>query len=105
MSLFSEDQYKITNSTFFQWKETTKGAVTKEFFPSVEGRLAVNIQLNPNVTTIMSAHGNIRSYLHRLKIIDSPECPCKKDIQTVDHLIYQCDKLKLRKRNTEEQCA
>jgi hypothetical protein len=53
----------------------------------------VNLQLNPNVTTIMSGHGNIRSYLHRLKIIDSPECPCKKDIQTVDHLIYQCEKL------------
>jgi hypothetical protein len=54
----------------------------------------VNIQLNPNVTTIMSGHGNIRSYLHRLKIIDSPECLCKKDIQTVDHLIFQCEKLK-----------
>jgi hypothetical protein len=59
-----------------QWEETTKGAITKEFFPSVESRLAVNLQLNPNVTTIMSGHGNIRSYLHRLKIIDSPECPC-----------------------------
>jgi hypothetical protein len=43
------------------------GAITKEFFPSVERRLAVNLHLNPNVTTIMSGHGNIRSYLHRLK--------------------------------------
>jgi hypothetical protein len=42
----------------------------------------------------MSGHGNIRSYLHRLKIIASPECSCKKDIQTVDHLIYQCETLK-----------
>jgi TRAP-type C4-dicarboxylate transport system substrate-binding protein len=25
-----------------QWEETTKGAITKEFFPSVESRLAVN---------------------------------------------------------------
>jgi len=33
-----------------QWEETTKGAITKEFFPSVERRLAVNLQLNPNVT-------------------------------------------------------
>jgi len=37
---------------------------TKEFFPSVERRLAVNLNLNPNVTTIMTGHGNIRSYLH-----------------------------------------
>jgi hypothetical protein len=77
-----------------QWKETTKETVTKEFFLSVERRLAVNLQLNPNVTTIRSEHGNIRSHLHRLKIIDSPECPCKKDIQTINHLIYQCEKLK-----------
>jgi hypothetical protein len=24
----------------------------------------------------------------------SPECPCKHGIQTVDHLIYQCNMLK-----------
>jgi len=54
-----------------QWEETTKGANAKEFFfSSVERRLAVNLHLNPNVTTIMSGHGNIRSCLHRLKIID-----------------------------------
>jgi hypothetical protein len=29
-----------------------KGAITKEFFPSVESRLAVNLKLSPNVTTI-----------------------------------------------------
>jgi ribonuclease HI len=73
-----------------QWEETTKGVITKEFFPGVERRLAVNLQLNPNVTTIMSGHGHIQSYLHQLKIINSPEHPCKKDIQTIGHLIYQC---------------
>jgi hypothetical protein len=77
-----------------QWEETTKGAITKEFFPSVERRLAVNLHLNPNVTTIMSGHGNIGPLLHRLKIIDSPECPCKQNIQTVDRLIFQCKRLK-----------
>ena len=42
-----------------QWEETTKGAITKEFFfpPSVESRLAVNLKLSPNVTTIMTGHG------------------------------------------------
>ena len=68
--------------------------ITKEFFPSVERRLAVNLHLNPNVTTIMTGHGNIQSYLHQLKIIDSPECPCKQDIQTTEHLIFQYEKLK-----------
>jgi hypothetical protein len=57
----------------------------------------VNLHLNPNVTTIMSGHGNTRSYLHRLKIIGSPECPCKQNIQTVDHLIFQCERLKYKR--------
>ena len=34
------------------------------------------------------------SILHRLKIIGSPECACKQGIQTVDHLIFQCKRLK-----------
>ena len=67
-----------------QWEETTKGAVTKEFFQSVEGRLGVKLNLSPNITKIMTGHGNIRSYLHRLQIIGCPECPCKHGTQTVD---------------------
>jgi hypothetical protein len=70
------------------WEETTKGTITKEFFPSVERRLAVNINLSPNVTTVMTGLGNILSYLHGLKIIGSTECPCKQGIQTVDHQIF-----------------
>jgi hypothetical protein len=42
----------------------------------------------------MTDHGNIRSYLHRLKIIGSPECPCNHEIQTVDHLIFQSKRLR-----------
>jgi len=41
----------------------------------------------------MTGHGNIRSYYHRLKIIGSPECPYEQGIQTVDHLIFQCNRL------------
>jgi transcriptional accessory protein Tex/SPT6 len=51
-----------------QWKETTKGAVTKEFFPSVEGRLAANLNFGPDITAIMTGHRNLRSYLYRLKL-------------------------------------
>jgi hypothetical protein len=64
------------------------------FFPSVERKLAVNLNLSLNVTTIIIGHGSILSYLYRLKIIGSPECPCKYGIQTVDHLIFQCKRLK-----------
>ena len=45
------------------------------------------------VTAILTGHGNIRSYLYRLKIIGIPEGPCKHGIQTLDHLIFQCERL------------
>jgi hypothetical protein len=53
----------------------------------------VNLNLSPNVTTIVTGHGNIRSYLHRLKITGSPECPCKHDTQTAGRLISKCKRL------------
>ena len=51
-----------------QWEETMKGAITEGLFPSVETRLAVNLNLSPKVATIMTGHGNIRSYLRGLEI-------------------------------------
>jgi hypothetical protein len=46
-----------------------------------------------NFTAIVTAHGKTKAYLHRFKIIESPECPCDGGNQTVDHLIYDCTKL------------
>ena len=73
----------------------------KNFFPSVEGRLAMNANFSPNVTAILTGHGNIRSYLSRLKIIGSPECPSKHGIQTVDHLMFQCERLVNERANVK----
>ena len=42
---------------------------------------------------MLTGHGNIPSYLYRLKIIGSPECPYKRGVQTVDHLIFQYERL------------
>jgi hypothetical protein len=64
---------------------------TTEFFPDIKDRLKMN--LTPNFTAIITAHGKTRSYLHRFKIIESPECPCANGNQKVDHLIYDCNKL------------
>ena len=54
--------------------------------------------ISTNVTTIITGHGNIRPYLHRLKIIRNPECPCKHDTRTVDHTIFQCKRLKSERK-------
>ena len=44
-------------------------------------------------TATVTAHGKTTAYLHRFKITDSPKCPCETGNQTVDHLIYECQRL------------
>ena len=39
---------------------------------------------------MQTAHGKTKAYLHRFKIIQSPECSCKDGDQTTDHLLYDC---------------
>lgn len=73
-----------------QWDRTTKASITKEFFPSVKDRLDTKIKLTPHFTVFVTSHGRTKSYLHRFKIIESPDCPCGGGSQTIDHLIYDC---------------
>ena len=53
----------------------------------------MKINLTPNFTAMVTAKGKTRSDLQRFKIIESPECPCAKGNQTVDHLLYDCSQL------------
>ena len=53
----------------------------------------MKINLSPNFTVMVTAHGKTRSYLHRFKIRESPVCPCANGNQTVDHLLFDCSKL------------
>jgi hypothetical protein len=65
----------------------------KKFFPIIKDRLTTKIKLSPNFTATVTAHGKTKAYLHRFKIIESPECPCDGGNQTMDHILYGCIKL------------
>ena len=39
---------------------------------------------------MVTGHGNIKSYLHRSKIIDTPACPCGNGNQTSEHILLEC---------------
>jgi uncharacterized membrane protein len=45
------------------WTQTTKGSETKEFFPNVEERLKMKINLTQNFTAIC-IHTYIHTYIH-----------------------------------------
>jgi len=73
-----------------EWTETTKGAITKAFFPKIEDRLKLRLNVTPNFTAIVTGHGNIKAYLIKYKIIGDPMCPCRKGPQTVQHIVFDC---------------
>jgi len=73
-----------------RWNNTSKGLLSKTFFPSIKERLKIKLPLTPDFTAIVTGHGKTKAYLHRFHIIDNPTCTCKKAQQTVNHLIYEC---------------
>ena len=76
------------------WNQTTKGKITKDYFPIVTERLNMKISTNQYLTTMMTGHGNIKACLYRFKLSESPTCPRGKNDQTTDHVLYECELLK-----------
>jgi hypothetical protein len=82
-----------------EWGKTTKGKITKEYVTVVAERLKMKLNITQNFTCMVTGHGNIRSYLHRFKIIDTPICPCGTTDQTIEHLLYECELLTKERDN------
>ena len=73
-----------------EWEECTKARITKEFFPTVQERQQLKINITPILTAMVLGHGKTRAYLHRFKILEHANCPCGNGDQTIEHLLYQC---------------
>jgi len=69
----------------------------KNYFPTVAERLKIKITTTHNFTTMVTEHGNIKAYLYRFKISETPTCPCGDTDQTTDHLLYECELLKTQR--------
>jgi hypothetical protein len=82
-----------------EWDQTTKGEITREYFPVVADRLKMKINITPKFTTMVTGHSNVRSYLHRFKIIETPICPCSTTHQATDHLLFECELLNKERDN------
>ena len=42
---------------------------------------------------MFTGHGNIKSYLRRFQMIETPTCPFRTTDQTIDHLLFECELL------------
>jgi hypothetical protein len=85
---------ELEEETKQQWQknleETTKAALTKQFFPNITDRLKLKINVTSNFTTTVTRHRKTRAYLHRFKLLESASCPSDRGDQTTDHLLYHC---------------
>jgi hypothetical protein len=88
---------KFQDSWQREWDASTKGELTKTFFPAVKGRLSKRLQMCVKLSTIVTGHGKLRSCLHRVRIID-PTCLCKKSPQTADRLLWECELLRKQRQ-------
>ena len=43
---------------------------------------------------MVTGHGDIKAYLYRFKFIEAPNCPCRNDNQTAEHILLECAILK-----------
>jgi len=59
----------------------------KRILPGSKGEITQEKKLTQNFTTIITGHGNIKSHLHRFKIIDTRNCQCGNGIQTSEHIL------------------
>jgi len=50
-----------------EWDQTTKGNITKEYFPIVADRLNMKINITHNFTSMVKGHGN-----RRFNILEKP---------------------------------
>jgi len=81
-----------------QWQRerdaSTKGLITKLFFPIIRDRLSKRLQVGIKQSTNLTGHGALRAYYHRFKIIDDLKCVCKMGPQTSDYLLWECELLR-----------
>ena len=61
----------------------------------------MKITMSPNLATIITCHGKLKSYYHRFRIVDSPLCSWG-DEQTVDHVLFKCGKHRTERDKLKE---
>jgi len=64
--------------------------IKQTFFLTIKDRLTKRIQMNLNLSTVVTGHGKLRSCLYRFKITHEQTCPCQTGPQNSEHLIREC---------------
>ena len=70
--------------------DNKEGMYNKRILPDSSGETTNEINFTQNLTTIVTDHGNIKSYLHRFRIIEAPDRPCGNGNQRAENILFEC---------------
>ncbi|KAG7199853.1 hypothetical protein KM043_000093 [Ampulex compressa] len=75
-----------------RWDRASEGRWTHHIIPDIRKWTGRNHGLVTfQLTQVLTGHCNFRSYLHRIKVMSSPECPaCPGADEDVGHGLFQC---------------
>ena len=86
--LLEEHYTNIWNATY---RNSTNASHTKKFIPTIHHRLSLSLWPNFTLTQFLTNHGKFRSYLYKMKKVNSPSCNCPEmATQTAEHLLTEC---------------
>ena len=76
-----------------RWNRSESGFATKDILPSVSIRVNLPDDRNTGISFVRSLIGmaDVNEIMHRFKYSESPICQCGPDIETVDHVLFDCE--------------
>jgi CHAT domain-containing protein len=86
-----------------KWTRSNKEAATKQYFPSVQDRLRTKLTLTTKLAAVLTGHGKTKAYLYRFKLRDDARCICRHEDQTMNHLLFRCEKTSKQREVLKQQ--
>lgn len=81
----------VTDEWSRRWQNETRGAMTREYFPSVQARQkAVWFEPDYYICQFIGGHGDFRARLQEFGLSETAECECG-EADTPDHVMFDCE--------------
>jgi len=69
----------------------------------VQNRLGIKLTLTAKLAAVLTGHGKRRAYLNWFNLGDNARCICGHNDQSMDHLLFQCEKTSTQREVLKHQ--
>jgi len=70
--------------------------------PNVRQRLNKPIKLDHYVVQFLTGHGDFNAKLRSFRLISEARCKCRKEIETVEHVLFYCETFDTERSSLKE---